>query len=114
VFAESEVINHLSQGAAPADIMQGAIVSLVNRSVQLMKRVQMEPEFTLVGGILRFPSMASLICGTLTGRANVPSGDMAQYAAAVGAAVMARRRAARAAQGQGLKGEDGLRPAVQP
>ena len=97
VFAESEVINHLSQGAAPADIMQGAIVSLVNRSVQLMKRVQMEPEFTLVGGILRFPSMAALICDTLSGRANVPSGDMAQYAAAVGAAVMARRRAARAA-----------------
>lgn len=49
VFAESEVINHLSQGVAPADIMHGAIVSLVGRSVQLMKRVQMEPEFTLIG-----------------------------------------------------------------
>jgi len=49
VFAESEVINHLSQGASPADIMQGAIVSLGDRSVQLMKRVQMTPEFTLVG-----------------------------------------------------------------
>ena len=93
VFAESEVINHLSQGAAPADIMQGAIVSLVHRSVQLMRRVQMEPEFTLVGGILRFPSMASLVRQTLGGAANVPSDDMAQYTAAVGAAVMARRRA---------------------
>jgi predicted CoA-substrate-specific enzyme activase len=93
VFAESEVINHLSQGAAPADIMQGAIVSLVHRSVQLMKRVQMEPEFTLVGGILRFPSMSSLIGKTLGEGANVPPGDMPQYAAAVGAAVMARRRA---------------------
>ena len=52
VFAESEVINQLSLGAAPADIMHGAISSLVDRSVQLMKRVQMEPEFTLIGGIL--------------------------------------------------------------
>ncbi|MCH8925977.1 MAG: hypothetical protein IH924_07555, partial [Proteobacteria bacterium] len=43
VFAESEVINHLSEGVAPADIMHGAIVSLVGRSVQLMKRVRMEP-----------------------------------------------------------------------
>ena len=60
VFAESEVINHLSQGAAPADIMQGAIVSLVDRSIQLLKRVQMEPEITLVGGILRFESMVGL------------------------------------------------------
>jgi predicted CoA-substrate-specific enzyme activase len=93
VFAESEVINHLSLGAAPADIMQGAIVSLVHRSVQLMKRVQMEPEFTLVGGILRFPSMAALIGKTLGEGANVPPDDMPQYAAAVGAAVMARRRA---------------------
>jgi (R)-2-hydroxyacyl-CoA dehydratese activating ATPase len=92
VFAESEVINHLSQGAAPADIMQGAIVSLVGRSVQLLRRVQMEPPFTLVGGILRFPSMASLIRSTLGPEAHVPEGDLAQYTAAVGAAVMARRR----------------------
>jgi predicted CoA-substrate-specific enzyme activase len=97
VFAESEVINHLSQGASPADIMQGAIVSLVSRSLQLMKRVQMEPEFTLVGGILRFPSMASLVRQALPGGANVPADDMAQYAAALGAAVLARRRAALAA-----------------
>ena len=100
VFAESEVINHLSQGAAPADIMQGAIVSLVGRSVQLMKRVQMEPEFTLVGGILRFPSMVSLVRSTLGGTANVPADDLAQYAAAIGAAVMARRREASLAAGK--------------
>ena len=93
VFAESEVINHLSQGASPADIMQGAIVSLVSRSVQLMRRVQMEAPFTLVGGILRFPSMASLVRETLAAEAHVPEGDLAQYTAAIGAAVMARRRA---------------------
>ena len=61
VFAESEVINQLSEGAAPADIMHGAIVSLVDRSVQLMKRVRMEPEFTLVGGILRFERMIRVV-----------------------------------------------------
>ena len=33
VFAESEVINHLSIGTAPADIMQGAIESLTGRFV---------------------------------------------------------------------------------
>jgi (R)-2-hydroxyacyl-CoA dehydratese activating ATPase len=93
VFAESEVINHLSLGASPADIMQGAIVSLVARSVQLLKRVQMQPEFTLVGGILRFPSMVSLIVEKLGGTVNVLADDMPQYAAALGAAVLARRRA---------------------
>ena len=92
VFAESEVINHLSQGASPADIMQGAIVSLVDRSMQLMKRVQMEPEFTLVGGILRFTSMASLICDKLGANVNVPPEELVQFVGALGAAVLARQR----------------------
>ena len=76
VFAESEVINCLSQGSAPADIMHGAIVSLVDRSVQLMKRVQMEPEYTLVGGILRFETMARVVSEQLKSKVNVPAGDM--------------------------------------
>ncbi len=92
VFAESEVINCLSQGSAPADIMQGAIASLVDRSVQLMKRVQMEPEFTLVGGILRFESMAHVVREKLGMEVNVPPGDSVQYVAALGAALLARHR----------------------
>ncbi len=92
VFAESEVINHLSQGSSPADIMQGAIHSLVDRSVQLLKRVQMEPEFTLVGGILRFESMTRVIREKLGSEVNVPPGDMVQFTAALGAALLARQR----------------------
>lgn len=92
VFAESEVINCLSQGHPPADIMHGAIVSLVDRSVQLMKRVQMEPEFTLVGGILRFETMARVVRDKLGLAVNVPEGDLVQYTAALGAALLARHR----------------------
>lgn len=92
VFAESEVINCLSQGSAPADIMQGAIISLVDRSVQLMKRVQMEPEVTLVGGILRFETMAKVVREKLGMAVNVPEGDLVQYVAALGAALLARHR----------------------
>lgn len=92
VFAESEVINHLSEGQAPADIMYGAIVSLVGRSVQLMKRVRMEPEFTLIGGILRFPAMAEVVKEALTAEVNVPEGDLVQYTAALGAAILGHRR----------------------
>jgi predicted CoA-substrate-specific enzyme activase len=94
VFAESEVINHLSQGTAPADIMQGAILSLVDRSVQLLKRVQMEPEVTLVGGILRFESMAALMRERLTPAPNVLPEGIVQYVAALGCAVLGRQRLA--------------------
>jgi len=92
VFAESEVINQLSQGAAPADIMHGAVVSLVGRSVQLMKRVNMEPEFTLIGGILRFERMADVIRRELDAEVNVPQGDLVQFTSALGAAYLGQRR----------------------
>jgi predicted CoA-substrate-specific enzyme activase len=99
VFAESEVINHLSQGQAPADIMHGAIVSLVGRSVQLMKRDGMEPEFTLIGGILRFERMVDVVREQLGAAVNVPPGDLVQFTAALGAALLGRRRVgARAAE----------------
>jgi predicted CoA-substrate-specific enzyme activase len=98
VFAESEVINHLSQGVAPADIMYGAIVSLVGRSVQLMKRVGLEPEFTLIGGILRFPRMADVVRSELGAAVNVPPDDLVQFTAALGAAKLGHRRLARRAE----------------
>lgn len=92
VFAESEVINHLSHGATPADIMYGAIVSLVERSMQLMKRVKMEPEFTLIGGILRFDAMVQAVKDQLDSEVNVPEGDLVQFTTALGAALLALRR----------------------
>ncbi|MBI4408867.1 MAG: 2-hydroxyglutaryl-CoA dehydratase [Gemmatimonadetes bacterium] len=94
VFAESEVINHVSSGRHPADIMHGAMVSLVARSVQLMKRVQMEPEFTLVGGILRFPKMAEVLRAHLGAAVNVPPEPLVQFTGAIGAAALGRRRLA--------------------
>jgi predicted CoA-substrate-specific enzyme activase len=92
VFAESEVINHLSQGTSPSDIMQGAISSLVDRSVQLMKRVQMQPEFTLTGGILRFVSMGRLMRERLGAAVTIPGPDDVQFVGALGAAVLGQRR----------------------
>ncbi len=92
VFAESEVINHVSNGAQAADIMYGAMESLIERSVRLMKRVQMEPEFTLVGGIMRFPTMVRVMRSQLGENVNVPTEPLAQFTGAIGAGVLARRR----------------------
>ncbi|MBZ5556489.1 MAG: acyl-CoA dehydratase activase [Acidobacteriia bacterium] len=94
VFAESEVINHLSQGTSPSDIMQGAIESLVERSIQLMRRVQLEPEYTLVGGILRFESMGRLLARRLGAAVNLPNSDLVQFVGALGAARLGQLRAA--------------------
>ncbi len=96
VFAESEVINHVSQGVSPADIMHGAIISLVDRLVQLMKRVRGEPEFTLVGGIMRFERMVNVVCRELDMQVgegiNILPGDLVQFNGALGAAILGQRR----------------------
>jgi len=92
VFAESEVINHLSQGSAPADIMHGAMASLVDRSVQLMKRVRVEPQVTVAGGILRFQTMAAVVREKLAMEVNLPPEDMVQFVGAIGAAALGHRR----------------------
>jgi activator of 2-hydroxyglutaryl-CoA dehydratase len=92
------VINHVSEGLQPQDIMLGAMQSLTEKCVRLMKRVQMEPEFTLVGGIMRFPAMSRVLREQLPDGVNVPPEDLVQFTGALGAAVLARRRLQRLAQ----------------
>jgi predicted CoA-substrate-specific enzyme activase len=92
VFAESEVINHVSQGRKAPEILRGAMESLVEKSVRLMKRVGLEPEFTLVGGIMRFPTMVEVMRRDLAEEVNVPPGEMVQFTGAIGAAVLSARR----------------------
>jgi predicted CoA-substrate-specific enzyme activase len=92
VFAESEVINHLSHGSAPSDIMHGSMISLVDRSVQLMKRVKIKQEITLTGGILRFEPMARVIKERLNMDVNLPPEDLVQFIGALGAAILGQQR----------------------
>ena len=89
VFAESEVISHLSQGVPPEDIMLGAILSLTKRSVQLMRRIKATPEYTLIGGILRWKKMAEAIQKELKVSANIPDPETVQFVLAIGCALLA-------------------------
>jgi activator of 2-hydroxyglutaryl-CoA dehydratase len=89
-------VNHLSHGTPPSDILQGAINSLVDRSVQLLEGVQLSPEYTLVGGMLRFDAMARVLADRL-GSVNVPSPDVVQLVGAIGAAQLGQRRLRHAA-----------------
>lgn len=92
VFAESEVINHLSNSVSPDNIMLGAGMSLMGRSVQLLKRVKIEEELTLVGGILRWGRIAQAISENLKLEVNVAEGDLPQFTAALGCAILGRLR----------------------
>jgi (R)-2-hydroxyacyl-CoA dehydratese activating ATPase len=95
VFAESEVINHLTSGTRPEDIMYGAVLSLAGRAHQLMKRVGMEPEFTFCGGMSRNEAFVKAIKHELGAPVNVPDGDMGHFNGALGAGLLALDRVRR-------------------
>ena len=92
VFAESEVINHLTSGTAAEDIMYGAVRSLAGRAVQLMKRVGMEPEYTFAGGMSRNRAFVKALELELKAPVNVLPDPMGQYNGALGAALLALDR----------------------
>ena len=95
VFAESEVINHLAGGIAPEDIMQGAIVALGGRAVQLMKRVGLEADYALAGGMTNNAAMVAALEGKLGAPLNLPPGGLGQLNGAFGAALLGLRRVER-------------------
>jgi predicted CoA-substrate-specific enzyme activase len=92
VFAESEVINHLTSGTRPEDIMYGAVLSLAGRAHQLMKRVGMEPEFTFCGGMSRNEAFVKALKHELGAPVNVPDGDLGHFNGALGAGLLALDR----------------------
>ena len=92
VFAESEVINHLTSGTRPEDIMYGAVISLAGRAHQLMKRVGMEPEFTFCGGMSRNEAFVKALNQELKAPVNVPDGEMGHFNGALGAALLGLER----------------------
>jgi predicted CoA-substrate-specific enzyme activase len=90
VLAESEIINHLSQGESTENILRGVHNSLAERAVLLLKRVGIEPEVTLVGGMGRQAGMVRALEELLSLRINVASEP--EMANAFGAALLAKRR----------------------
>lgn len=114
VFAESEVINHLASGIAPEDIMEGSIVALGGRAVQLMKRVGLEPDCALAGGMTHNPAMVAALESKLGAPLRLPPHGLGQLNGAFGAALLGLRRVERLlADGREIappSGEDAVKP----
>jgi (R)-2-hydroxyacyl-CoA dehydratese activating ATPase len=92
VFAESEVINHLSNGIPAEDIVMGAMVALGGRAIQLMRRVGIEPGYMLTGGMTRNAAMVSALESNLKSKLNVAPNGLGQLNGAYGAALLGLRR----------------------
>src|SRR5215475_6206257 len=61
VLAESEIINHISEGVTVENILRGIHNSLSDRALSLLKRVGLDGEVTVIGGVaLQAGMVASL------------------------------------------------------
>ena len=59
VFAKSEAITHLRKGVSKSDILAGLNEAISTRCLSLLKRVSIEKEFTITGGIAKNKGMVA-------------------------------------------------------
>ena len=92
VLAESEIINHVSAGVSVENILRGIHDSLADRAVGMLKRVGMEGEVTLIGGVALQAGMVKALQEKLGVKVNVPPD--CDYVCALGAALLGHKRLA--------------------
>jgi predicted CoA-substrate-specific enzyme activase len=90
VLAESEIINHVSNGQTVENILYGVHQSLASRAMGLLKRVGLEDEITFVGGVARQKGMVKALEEALKKKVNVS--DEPEMVGAIGAALLALKR----------------------
>ncbi|TAH39454.1 MAG: 2-hydroxyglutaryl-CoA dehydratase [Planctomycetota bacterium] len=90
VLAESEVINHVTNGETIPNILQGTHASIADRLCSLVRQVGLEPPFALTGGVARNRGLVHAI----EERLGVPVllHRDAEHAGAYGAALLGRQR----------------------
>jgi len=59
VFAKSEAITYLKKGAAKNDILAGLHEAIATRSLNLLKRVSIQKDFSITGGIAKNSGMVA-------------------------------------------------------
>jgi predicted CoA-substrate-specific enzyme activase len=91
VLAESEIINHVSEGQTVEDIIAGIHSSLAERAMLQLKRVGLNGELTFVGGVARQAGMVRAAREKFGVPMNVP--EHPEYVVALGAALLSLQRA---------------------
>lgn len=90
VFAESEAVSRISEGASPADILAGIHNAMASKIVTLAMRVGLNPDYAVTGGGAMDIGLVNALGAELGAKLFVP--DHPQITAALGAALIAREQ----------------------
>lgn len=102
VFAESEAISRIAEGALKEDILAGLHRTLAAKIQSMVDRVGLEPDCAVVGGGAKDIGLVKSIEKSLGCKLLLP--EEPQIIAALGAALLAEEKAALARQVSNLKG----------
>jgi predicted CoA-substrate-specific enzyme activase len=88
VFAESEAVSRIAEGALPADILAGVHKAIASKIANLVTRVGLAPECAVTGGGAKDIGLVRTLEAELGSEIVVP--EEPQITAALGAALIAR------------------------
>ena len=101
VFAKSEAITSLRKGVAKSDILSGLHDAIAVRCLNLLKRVSIQPDFTITGGIAKNRGMVAKIKEKVGLEPKLAPDP--QLIGALGAALFAAERLKGGAGAKGMK-----------
>lgn len=98
VFVESDIMSYLAQGKKTPDILAGVHRAIAARTISLLQRIGLGPEYTMTGGVARNVGMVTSLEEKLKAPLNVSSDS--HFMGAIGAALFALERAEAASRGR--------------
>jgi len=87
VFVESDILSYLAQGKKAEDILNGVHLAIARRTVSLARRVPIEPQISLTGGVAHNVGMVRALEQILGTSLQVSA--EAHFTGAIGAALFA-------------------------
>jgi predicted CoA-substrate-specific enzyme activase len=88
IFAQQEVISHLSEGIPLEDIVAGLHEAIASRAVGMLRRLKIEPDVVFTGGVAKNSGVVKAVRENLGGEILVPEDPL--ISGALGAALLGK------------------------
>jgi predicted CoA-substrate-specific enzyme activase len=88
IFAQQEVIAHLSEGIPLEDIVAGLHEAIASRAVGMLRRLKIEPDVVFTGGVAKNSGVVKAVRENLGGEVLVPEDPL--ISGALGAALLGK------------------------
>jgi predicted CoA-substrate-specific enzyme activase len=88
IFAQQEVVAHLSEGIPLEDIVAGLHKAIASRAVGMLRRLKIEPDVVFTGGVAKNSGVVKAVRENLGGEVLVPEDPL--ISGALGAALLGK------------------------